>query len=767
MFSRLSIKAAVSALVFSIGLVAFIFACDLFWRSVRGAYDADQARVFAKVDQNLLVLQMGLLSEKADSPNMLRMEGSALSNARTSMSENRASVDRGFAAASELLKSLSAGPLLEASLDMERAMADFLKARKSIDSALATALPRDPASGTEIGNAGNVLMEKVLKLALLLETQMASSQQVLGDLGAVKNMAWNVRNVGGSVWEVAHVPYTGGAALTPELVRRIDLIEGRTDAYWTMLQNMAANKALPEPVRTAVEQAKLQYFDGDFGALRKSIVADIQSGKLPAMEFSVWLPKLITAINTITNVAIVSMAQANVVAEQSLNSAVWSAIFSGAIGLAVVALWIVGYVMIKRRLFDPLSDMTDAVRRLSSGDVSVSVPSVGKADEMGAMASAVLVFKENAIKRMKLEEEARHFQAQLDSKLKETEAAFQAAGANQSIFLGQLARGLESLAAGDLSARLHDQVHPSFEAISNNFNGAIDRLDDTLVGVIHAASAVTGGVEEISQSTDNLSRRTEQQAAALEETAAALEEITTNVNNSARRSQEARQVAASSVANAAASGKVVSDAVAAMRRIEEASGKVSNIIGVIDEIAFQTNLLALNAGVEAARAGEAGKGFAVVAQEVRELAQRSAGASKEIRELIQRSAQEVSGGVKLVSDTGESLKAIESDIAIINSHMDAIATSASEQAAGITQVNTAINQMDHTTQQNAAMVEESNAAASTLAGEATKLRQMMSGFRTSRGGSVAPAKASYTQQGTNPVRETGSRRVANGGWAEF
>jgi methyl-accepting chemotaxis protein len=165
-----------------------------------------------------------------------------------------------------------------------------------------------------------------------------------------------------------------------------------------------------------------------------------------------------------------------------------------------------------------------------------------------------------------------------------------------------------------------------------------------------------------------------------------------------------------------------------MGRIEHSSSQISNIIGVIDEIAFQTNLLALNAGVEAARAGEAGKGFAVVAQEVRELAQRSAKAAKEIKDLIRNSANEVESGVRLVRETGEALRTIECLIVTINEHMDAIAVSAQEQSAGLSEVNMAVNQMDQVTQQNAAMVEEANAASATLAQEAGRLRELIGRF---------------------------------------
>ncbi len=273
-----------------------------------------------------------------------------------------------------------------------------------------------------------------------------------------------------------------------------------------------------------------------------------------------------------------------------------------------------------------------------------------------------------------------------------------------------LADALGHLAQGDLAFRIETTFPSEYEQLRSDYNGALDRLSTTLNEIIGGASAIRSGAGEMSSAADDLSRRTEQQAASLEQTAAALDQITVTVRKTASGAKTASDVVVAARGDAQTSDQVVRQAVDAMSAIEGSSSKIGQIIGVIDEIAFQTNLLALNAGVEAARAGEAGKGFAVVASEVRALAQRSADAAKEIKTLISASAEQVGSGVRLVAETGQALQRIVDRVAEIDTLVTEIAASAQEQATGLHQVNSAINEMDQVTQQNAAMVEQSTAA---------------------------------------------------------
>ncbi|TWF52864.1 methyl-accepting chemotaxis protein [Neorhizobium alkalisoli] len=304
--------------------------------------------------------------------------------------------------------------------------------------------------------------------------------------------------------------------------------------------------------------------------------------------------------------------------------------------------------------------------------------------------------------------------------------------AAQDAAMQALGAALKSLSNGDLTAELWQQLAPDFSDLKTNYNSSIGALAAAMQEISSSVEQVGDEVEGISSAADNMAKRTEQQASALEETAAALEQITTISAQSAKRTRDVQQIIQESAAATERSGKVVEDAIAAMGHIEQSSQKMTQIIGVIDEIAFQTNLLALNAGVEAARAGEQGKGFAVVAQEVRELAQRSANAAKEIKELIDRSSHDVGRGVQLVNQTGEALLGIGGRVKVIDEHINAIAQSAQEQASGIDEINSAVRSMDQITQQNAAVMEETNASSQNLVSISRALSTLVSRFTTRR-----------------------------------
>lgn len=428
----------------------------------------------------------------------------------------------------------------------------------------------------------------------------------------------------------------------------------------------------------------------------------------------------------------------------------------------------------------PLVSITGAMRRLTEGDTAIEPPGANRKDEIGDMAKALDVFRAAAINTKRLEteaEQARH-RAEND-RIADQRRAEADAAERLRVATSGLADGLRRLASGDLTFQIEEAFTADFEALRHDFNISVKQLGTTLSGIADGVLNIETGAREIAHGADDLSRRTEQQAASLEETAAAVDQITSNVSNSSQRAEQARTVAAAANRSATESADVVSHAEDAMRKIEHGSQQISNILGVIDEIAFQTNLLALNAGVEAARAGEAGKGFAVVAQEVRELAQRSAKAAKEIKLLIQTSTAEVEGGVRLVRDAGSALKTIGGFIVDINAHMDAIAVSAREQATGLTEVNQAVNAMDQTTQQNAAMVEETNAASNTLAQEVTKLRDLIGQFQLgdTMSQSAALRQAGRSLAAANAPRDSSAaaaprRMVAANGqapthWEEF
>lgn len=287
---------------------------------------------------------------------------------------------------------------------------------------------------------------------------------------------------------------------------------------------------------------------------------------------------------------------------------------------------------------------------------------------------------------------------------------------------------LSELARGNLVCEINESFEEEYEALRRDFNSAIEMLSGLVREVKYSTQGINKGALDIARGYDELSQRTESQAATLEEAAAALEEMTASVSSAAQGARDVEKTVGATRTRAEESGQVVLDAVDAMKAIQESANRISQIISVIDDIAFQTNLLALNAGVEAARAGDAGRGFAVVASEVRGLAQRSAEAATEIKSLIEDSTKQVESGVVLVDKTGEAIHNIVGQVADVSGMMAGIAEGASEQSIGINELNAGVSELDQATQRNAAMVEEATTAGRILQADVEKLAELVSRF---------------------------------------
>ncbi|MBX4960053.1 methyl-accepting chemotaxis protein [Rhizobium binae] len=441
----------------------------------------------------------------------------------------------------------------------------------------------------------------------------------------------------------------------------------------------------------------------------------------------------------------------------------------------ITALAVIAFLLAMRSLVGrPLRILSERIGALQKGDLTSPVTYKENGDEIGFLARALEVFRHEAIAKVEREQAAAEQSAAFDAERAHNALLTEEANSRQRQVMISLANSLEKLAAGDFSIQLAD-LGPEFDKLRQDFNNMVQAVAAALTEIKIASVAVEGGSSELASSADELAKRTEQQAAALEQTAAALDEVTTTVKSSSQRAEKTGELVEETKRSAQVSATVVRDAIGAMDRIQTSSSQIGRIIGVIDEIAFQTNLLALNAGVEAARAGEAGKGFAVVAQEVRELAQRSANAAKEIKHLINVSGQEVAAGVGLVNETGDALLKIEEQINRISDSIASIVQSYREQATGLHEINGAINQMDHATQQNAAMVEETNAACQELLSQGRQLQDSAGRFvvAASSASQVKPAAHSTRHSRSEPravaPRHAGNAAVAAspGAWEEF
>jgi methyl-accepting chemotaxis protein len=454
-------------------------------------------------------------------------------------------------------------------------------------------------------------------------------------------------------------------------------------------------------------------------------------------------------------------------------------------------------VIIARSITRPVAQLVATMSTLAAGDHSIDVPGTDRADEIGTMAKATLQFRDAAVEKAQLEAEAIErdrrsaaeraaataklmdefdaavggivkaalagdFSQRVELEGKEgvilnLAAAMNSLCENVGAVLDDMGHMLGELAEGHLDRRIDADYHGMFGVLKDRANTTANRLSEAISKIKAAATEVASASAEISVSTTDLSQRTEEQAASLEQSSASLEELSATVKKNAESAQQANHLAAGTRDIADRSGQVVTNAIEAMSRISHSSDEISDIIGVIDEIARQTNLLALNAAVEAARAGDAGRGFAVVASEVRGLAQRSSQAAKDIKNLISSSSIQVQEGVDLVNQAGTSLSEIVASIKTVSEIVANIANASAEQSTGLDQINKALAQMDEVTQQNSALVEENAATAKTLEQQSLTMEQQVGSFRL-----MASDRDRPTQATTKPAmtgREVAAQRM--------
>ena len=453
------------------------------------------------------------------------------------------------------------------------------------------------------------------------------------------------------------------------------VIAGQLDTY----THSASDLVLATRSDPAAAEAKLADFDKAFRALEES--QEAQSQRIEAR-----MAQVTTHGQWLTNASLAVLV-------------VLSLLFGGLLLFAQRAL--------NKRVILPIGTVAAHLKQMIAGDYNVAlVPAHGN-DEVAAVQEAAIALREAGLARERAE------QAQVQ-------------------VVSALGQGLNSLASGDLTHSINEPFVAEYDSLRDSFNRSTQALSSLFSNVLEAAERVSLGADEIRVASEDLARRNQQQAASVEESAAALAQVTSMVRDTANSTVDVRESAAHAHEEACSGGTVVTQAVSAMADIESSANQISSIVSVIDGIAFQTNLLALNAGVEAARAGESGKGFAVVANEVRALAQRSSDAAQDIKRLITSSAEQVSIGVKLVNETGALLDQILGRVGSVNTGIGEIAASADRQASSLQQVSSTVVSLDRVTQQNAAMVEETTAAARSLAQEAATLGHNVAQFRITR-----------------------------------
>jgi methyl-accepting chemotaxis protein len=630
-------------------------------------------------------------------------------------------------------------------------LAQRIKRLEALHAESAAAFPQPKAArraglAQDYLNEAGAFIDVLDKLSTRLVRLIALQDAFIDRLMEVKQLAWAVRNAGGDA-SVVISNTLSGQPLAADAMLKYTANVSKADTAWAALEDIAGAMPVPAALSAAMDKAKQDYFASDYQALRTKLMKGLIAGESIGMTADEWSPLSVGKQASLLGVAVAALDAAKVHAAEQYSAALSQLVLQ--LGLLVLAVVLAGamMLMVARLVTGPLGQIRDAMLKLAGGDFEVVLPGLDRADEIGAVANAVEKFKLLAFEKARGEADELVRRQQAESEMAQLEAQAQAKAAaersqaaeRQAHAFRALGLALSKLSDGDFTFRLNDEIPADYARIKDDFNTAIGRLHDMIQAVADSTRQVASAAGEISSATDDLSQRVERQAANLEETSAAMEKISATVKTNAENAQQADQLTNSTRSVADRGGKVVAEAVQAMSRIEESSRQISDIIGVIDEIARQTNLLALNAAVEAARAGDAGRGFAVVASEVRGLAQRSSEAAKNIKGLIAHSSERVHEGVGLVNRAGTALTEIMESINKVADIVADIASASAEQSTGLEQVNQSLTQMDEVVQQNSALVEENTGTAKTLAQQSQAMSERIASFRLDAGHSQSAA----------------------------
>jgi len=492
--------------------------------------------------------------------------------------------------------------------------------------------------------------------------------------------------------------------------------EGRDDYDAASVQLEAALAGSPLAEKVRISREETLKWRRDWGDKYVGVVK--AGGREAAQEAIRAAGKKVLVSDAVNPLRDIRDAQHAAIEAQSARQA--SVITMAWIALGLGAAILIGLALVLARALTgsiarPIASLTSAVTDLSRGATAVDIPCTSRTDELGAMAQAMLVFRDAAIERQR--------------SVAEREEA-----------VARIGQHLAAVAHSDLTVRLTD-MPPAFQSLADDFNGAMERLSAAMGAVNESIGAINLTSSEIEHAMTDLASRSEDQAARLQMSSSTMASLTANIEANASLAVGVSGAMREAREEATSGGEVVGRAIQAMGQIETASGEISEITAMIDNIAFQTNLLALNAGVEAARAGEAGKGFSVVASEVRALSMRATEAASEIKKRVDAVGGHVQTGVSLVNETGSALQTIITRVGEVTEAVTRIADAVSEQSIALRKVSETIGAMDKMTQQNAAMVEETNAATKNLNHEARQLASTFAGFRIGEAAAAAALPA--------------------------